>query len=311
MILFALPVAALALVSLATFLGRWVWWLDVFANFRAQYGVALAVGGLILLGGRRRWVAYAVLAVAAFNLAFVAPLYIGGPGDSDPAAPSIRILSHNLLSTNEDFADMVAYLHEVDADLVFLHESSRPWEVALAAAELDYEIIRPAAEELIFGTLILARDRVEVVSFGYALSQPRAAEVRYHPEGWPLPVSILTVHPLAPTDSERSSLRNAQLAFAADWAAGAGSPKIVVGDLNATPWSWAFRRLLDEGGLRNSQTGFGLQSSFPVTSISVLRVPIDHLLHDDALRIRDRRLGPEVGSDHFSLIVDLELAATG
>jgi endonuclease/exonuclease/phosphatase (EEP) superfamily protein YafD len=36
-------------------------------------------------------------------------------------------------------------------------------------------------------------------------------------------------------------------------------------------------------------------------------VPIDHLLHGQALEVVDRRLGPALGSDHFLLVVDLQL----
>ena len=79
-----------------------------------------------------------------------------------------------------------------------------------------------------------------------------------------------------------------------------------VGDLNVTPWSWPFRNLLTKGETRNSQIGFGLQPTFAATSFAFLRVPIDHLLHSDALLIRDRRLGPSLGSDHFPLLVNLE-----
>jgi endonuclease/exonuclease/phosphatase (EEP) superfamily protein YafD len=39
-----------------------------------------------------------------------------------------------------------------------------------------------------------------------------------------------------------------------------------------------------------------------------MRVPIDHLLHSDTLSVVDRRLGPAMGSDHFPLIVDLQLS---
>ena len=101
-------------------------------------------------------------------------------------------------------------------------------------------------------------------------------------------------------------LRDAQIRFAAEWAEGRDGAVIVVGDLNATPWSWPFG-LLTEAGLRNSQVGFGLQASFPARSMFVFRVPIDHLLHSDDLMVRDRYLGPALGSDHFPLIVDLEL----
>jgi endonuclease/exonuclease/phosphatase (EEP) superfamily protein YafD len=302
----ALPALLLALASVAAFFGRWVWWLDVLANFRAQYLVGLVVLGVVLATSRRwRTWAYAALAVGAVNLVVILPLYLGSPV-ADPALPDVRVMNFNLLSSNESYADVIEYIKTVDADVVLLHEASRPWEVAIDAADLGYEVIRPRSEELIFGTLILVRGKgVSAVSYGFAARSPRAVALSFVPEGWPEPVEVLVTHPLAPTDRERASLRDAQLAFAADWVAGREGPFFVVGDLNATPWSWSFRKLMSSGDLRNSQAGFGLQASFPASASAVLRVPIDHLLYSDGLGVRDRLLGPPMGSDHFPLIVDL------
>lgn len=307
MILIAAPAALIALVSLGAFLGRWVWWLDVAANFRAQYFVILTLAGLALLLSRLRNLGYAIFGVALVNLVFVLPLYLGSPGPSDPAAPSIRIMSFNLLSTNDDFPAVIDYIDGIDPDLVFLHEASRPWEVAIESSGLAHQVIRARSDDMIFGTLVLVRfGDVEVVSHGFAAAQPRAIEVSYRPRGWPDAIRVLSTHPLAPTGAERASLRDAQIGFAADWARAQGGAVVVVGDLNATPWSWPFN-LLTGAGLRNSQDGFGLQASFPVTTTFILRVPIDHLLHSDALTTRHRFLGPNLGSDHFPLVVDLEL----
>ena len=311
MILVIIPAALIAVASLASFGGRWVWWLDVLANFRAQYFVMLAILGGIVVISRWKKSGIAILAISLLNLAFVAPLYFGSPGKSDPAAPHLVVLSFNLLSTNENYNEVIDYIESVDADLVFLHEASRPWEVALEAADLDYEFIRARSDNLIFGTVILARDEVEAVSHGFAEAQPRAVALDYQPDDWPVSVQILSSHTLAPTTEKRAGLRDAQLAFAASWAAEQDGAYFVVGDLNATPWSWPFRRLVSEGRLRNSQIGFGLQPSFSATSNVLFRVPIDHLLHSEALRIRDRRLGPNLGSDHFPLVVDLEYVAPG
>jgi endonuclease/exonuclease/phosphatase (EEP) superfamily protein YafD len=215
-------------------------------------------------------------------------------------------MSLNLLSTNESYNDVIEYIEAAEPDVVLLHEASRPWEVALDSAGLDYEVVRGRSDNLIFGTVVLARQEVEAVSYGFAEGAARAIALEYQPDGWPVPVSILSSHPLAPTTAERADLRDAQLGFAADWAAEQEGAFLVVGDLNASPWSWPFRRLVAEGSLRNSQIGFGLQASFPADALFLLRVPIDHLLHSDELRIRDRHLGPTLGSDHFPLIVDLE-----
>lgn len=308
MILLIIPAAAIAAASLASFAGRWVWWLDVLANFRAQYVVVLAVLGVAIVLSRWRRTGAAILAVAVVNLIFVAPLYLGSPGNSD-GGPNLVVLSFNLLSSNESYNEVIEYIETVDADLVFLHEASRPWEVALETAELDYEIIRARSDNLIFGTIVLARDEVEAVSHGFAEAQPRAVALDYQPDGWPVPVVVLSTHTLAPTTEERASLRDAQLGFAADWAVEQEGAYLVVGDFNATPWSWPFRNLIAEGELRNSQIGFGLQASFSATSFAFLRVPIDHLLHSDALLVRERKLGPSLGSDHFPLVVDLEYVA--
>lgn len=308
MILVAIPAVALAVVSLAAFFGRWVWWLDIFANFRAQYLVALITLGLVLMMSRWKRIGYGVLLVAAVNLVVIAPLFIGSPGTADPAAPSLRVMSFNLLSNNQSYADVIEYIEALDPDLVLLHEASRPWEVALETADLDYEVIRPRSEELIFGTLVLVRgEDLKAVSYGYAATQPRAVEISFRPTGWPEGLDVLATHPLAPTDEERARLRDAQLGFAAEWAIGQEGEHMVVGDFNATPWSWPFRRLMSDGGLENSQRGFGLQPSFPATRSVLLRVPIDHLLHSNGLVVRSRELGPALGSDHFPLVVDLEL----
>ena len=309
MILVLLPAAGLAIVSVAAFFGEWMWWLDVLANFRAQYAVALAVLGAILIVGRWRRAGYVILAASVVNLVVVLPLYVGSPSRAEAGAPQIRVMSFNLLSNNESFADVIDYIETTDPDLILLHEASRPWEVAMEAANLDYQIIRPRSDDLIFGTLVMVRgEEIQGVSYGFAAAQPRAVEIVYRPTGWPEPVAVLSTHPLAPTEKDRADLRDAQLDFAGRWAAEQEGAFFVVGDFNATPWSSPFRRLIASADLRNSQIGFGLQPSFPTESVFLLRVPIDHLVHSSELVVVDRQLGPAMGSDHFPLLVDLPLS---
>ena len=307
MILILIPAAGLALASIAAFFGRYVWWLDVLANFRVQYLVVLlALGGVLVFSRYRRW-AVGILFIAGINLAVVAPLYLGSPGESSVDAPSIRVMSFNLLSTNDQYGEVVEYIREIEPDVVVLHEASLPWETAMESSDLGYEVTKSRSEDLIFGTLVMTRNSAGVLTYGFKESDPRAVEITTVVDGWDIPVTILSSHPLAPTDSTRASLRDAQLMFAAEWAADQSGPYMVVGDFNATTWSWPFRNLLVTGGLRNSQIGFGVQPSFAATSNPLFRVPIDHLVHSDALVVRQRRLGPTLGSDHFPLIVDLEL----
>lgn len=303
------PAVGLAVLSLAAFFGRWVWWLDVVANFRAQFVVVLALLGLVVLMSKWRKIGYGILGVAAVNLAVVLPLFIGSPAQAVAGAQTVSVLSFNLLSTNESYSAVIEYIETVDPDLVLLHEASRPWEVAMESAELGYEIVRPRSDDLIFGTLALVRGTdISAVSYGFAAAAARAVELTFTPPNWSQPLAVLATHPLAPTDRERARLRDAQLDFAAEWAVGRSGPVVVVGDFNATPWSWPFRSLLANGDLINSQRGFGLQPSFSSRSNLLFRVPIDHVVHSSELQVTHRQLGPDLGSDHFPLLVDLQVA---
>jgi len=299
MILLAIPAVALTLFTVAAFFGRWSWFLDVAANFRVQYAAGLAVMAFFLLLARWTRTGSIVLVGALVNAAVVVPLYLGGPPDDAPAEGTLRILSFNLFANNENFGEVINYIRQEDADIVFLHEASRPWEVAIEAAEFEYEVTRSRSEELIFGTLVLSRPGDPVTSYGFTTGGARAVEVIHGG------VAVLGIHPLAPTTSERSALRNAQIDFAGEWSREQRGPNVVTGDFNATPWSYPFRRLLADTDLVSSQKGFGISATFPADGNFLLRVPIDHLLHTPDLVVVDRRLGPRLGSDHFPLVVDL------
>lgn len=299
MILLAIPAVALTLASVAAFFGRWSWVLDVLANFRVQLGVVLGVMALFLLLAGWLKTGAVVVAGALLNALVVVPLFLGGQAVEDPQGQPLRIMSFNLYSSNERFAEVVNYIRDTDPDIVFLHEASRPWEAALEGADLPYELTLSRSPDLIFGTVVLSRPGDEVTSFGFTTGGARAVEVIH--DG----VAALGVHPLAPTTAERTALRNAQLEFAAEWANQQEGPHVVTGDFNATPWSYPFRRLLADTDLRNSQKGHGIQATFPADQPVWLRVPIDHLVHSPDLAVGERRLGPRLGSDHFPLLVEL------
>lgn len=298
MILLAIPALALTLVSVAAFFGRWSWLLDVLANFRVQYAVALVFMSLFLFLGRWRRTAGVVVLGALINLAVIVPLFVGEGRTLTPEEPT-RVLSFNLRAANEQFGEVAGYIRDVDPDVVFLHEASRPWEVAMESADLGYRITRSRSDDLIFGTLVLSREGDSVTSYGFTIGGPRAVEVVHGG------IAFLGIHPLAPTTAERSAFRNGQLAFAAEWANQQSGPHVVVGDFNATPWSYPVRRLLAQTDLVNSQRGYGIQASFPASDWFLIRVPIDHLLHSPEVAVADRTLGPALGSDHFPLLVDL------
>jgi len=296
----------LGLATLAGFFGGCWWVLDLFAGFRHQLAIGLIICGVVAAFARWKKTAIAVGLLAAVNLALVVPLYFG---PSRPESTELRILSFNVLASNRRYGEVVDFIRASDADVVVLHEVTRRWEEVIeeAAATFDdwpYEITKARARGDLFGSMVLVEAGAEVESFGFALTDPRAIEILL-PDG----VALLAIHPLSPSSEFRAEQNDRQLLFATEWAAGQDGPTIVVGDFNATPWSFPFRRLVSSTDLSNSARGFGLDLSYPADGNLLLRVPIDHLLFSDGLAVVDRRLGPAMGSDHFPLTVDLAFDA--
>lgn len=306
MILVVVPAAIVTAAALGGFAGGWWWGFDLLSNFRPQYAVVGTVLGLVLVVAKWRRTGVAVLAVGVLNAGMVGTLWLS----SDPSAPSgaeFTVMSFNVRAANEARAGVFDYIDRVRPDVVFLHETTALWEEAAEAADLGYEVLTVGQPGLIFSTMVLAPVGSEFESFGFATAEPRAVEVRFDVDG--RPVHALGVHPLSPITAERAALRDAQLQWAGEWAAGIDGPAVVTGDFNATQWSHAWRDFVRVSGFVDSTRGFGLQPSFPVDGNPVIRVQIDHLLHSPDLVTVDRYLGPRLGSDHAPLLVTL--APTG
>lgn len=292
----------LGLATLAGFFGGTWWVLDLLAGFRHQLAAGLILCTMVAAIARWKKTAVAIGLLALVNLSLVAPLFLG---PSRPESGDLRVLSFNILASNRQFDEVVEFIRASDANVVVLHEVTRRWEEEIeeAAATFDdwpYEITEARARGDLFGSMVLVEPGAEVESFGFGLTDPRAIEVLL-PDG----VALLAIHPLSPSSEFRAEQNDRQLQFATDWAAERQGPTIVVGDFNATPWSYSFRRLMASTDLSNSALGFGLDLSYPADRNPLFRVPIDHLLFSDGLAVVDRRLGPAMGSDHFPLTVDL------
>jgi endonuclease/exonuclease/phosphatase (EEP) superfamily protein YafD len=111
--------------------------------------------------------------------------------------------------------------------------------------------------------------------------------------------------PRTPRSGHRFDERNEQYVKAAALAAASDIPVVILGDLNGTPFSPWFGRLLRDGGLKDTGKGFGLPATWRGNGIGL---PIDHILVSRSWRVLDRQVHPDrMGSDHHPVIAELTL----
>ena len=287
-------------------LGAFAWWLDLFAHFRVQYAGALLLA-LLLAGLRRRGSLAAVaglLLIAA--LALLAPYAV--PEDRSSVGPPLRLAHLNLLTSNRQHDAVLAWIAGSGAELVLLQEVDPRWAAVLATAP-GYRLIASVPRNDNFGLAALLREGAApelLASERLIFADLPALALRLRHDGREL--ALLSMHTLPPVSRAYAETRDAQLVGAARWAAAeleAGRAPVLLGDLNATPFS-AGVAPLRSAGLRDSLLAGGLLSAGSWPDLpGPLRIAIDHCWHDPRLVTVVRRVGPALGSDHRPLEVSL------
>ncbi len=295
-----------ALITLLSFLGR-IWWpFELMSHFRVQYSLLLlATAVFALLVGNPAGSLLALLFAAA-NIIPIAALFTGRPQPPphNPATPPmLRAIMGNVLWHNTDADPAVAYIRQVQPDLVLFLEVITPFAAGLQKALPDYEYYGWPCDNSPSGVVLLSRIPLQDVHLVHFTERSRPAVVATFQLG-ERPITLLGPHPAAPNASWRQARRNGELVKIARWVAERPGEVLLLGDLNITPWSPFFHDLLEKGKLRHARAGFGLHPTWPVHS-PLLRIPIDHVLVTPGLTVHRFTAGPPIGSDHLPVLVEI------
>jgi endonuclease/exonuclease/phosphatase (EEP) superfamily protein YafD len=300
------PGAAAGIATLGAVAGSGWWPTDLLSSFHPQYAVVMAGCGLVFVFLRRRAAAVWLLAGALLNGALVLPQLVGGGLRPDAGGPQLSVMSFNVGVSNPMREEMARAVAGRDPDLLFVLESSFEWEDALERWGPPMAAVAIVPRDRVAGITVLADPRIGARSVPVPFADPgeaAAVEVSLGDRR----IVVLGLHPPSPTGPARAERRDRILVDAGDWVAGLDMPVLVVGDLNTTPWSGAFRDLRRHGRLADTSRGVGLQPTWPA-GWGPLMIPIDHALHTGGLVAVSRETGPALGSAHRSLHVTVAAA---
>lgn len=297
-----LVLPALLLATAMAQLGSLGWLPELATHFRAQY-LAAALLLLAAFGGlRRRLPAMLAALLVAWNGWYFAP-YLPAFPEGPAGADAPQLIALNLYIHNRDYARVRRYLEARDPEVLVLSELTPAWVRELEPVLSRYPFWASEGRRSPWGLGVFSR---------HPLREPRmlnlgvAGSVNVHailedPAG---EMELMAVHLASPGSAADAAQRNRQLARLATLLGGprpAGAmPRLLVGDMNLTPFSPHFRTLLARTGLRDMRQPAGFLGTWP-TWMPLLQVPIDHCLADPPPGTLAVRRGPAVGSDHYPL----------
>ena len=290
-----------AATTLLGYLGQFWWAFDLLSHFRVQYVVAAAIAFLVALTSKAWSLACIAALTVTLNIATIAPLYTAPA--TPPASPErLRVMMLNTNISGGKPALVGAMIDETLPDVIVLAEVNSFWLTALQTSLARYPYRLSAPRHDPFGIALLSRRpllQTDILRLGPAGFPTLVASIEWSAQ----PLTIVGTHPPPPFNRKMSAQRDAQLT-ALGRVLKAENKVLIVGDLNATPWSNAYRSLISSTGLQNCAQGMGVHPTWP-TYFWPFGIPIDHCLVSPGVPVSRFWVGPDVGSDHFPIFVEL------
>lgn len=273
-------------------------------RFHLGLGALLALPFLGFGGSRWRSLLAGVLVfVHLIPVAFLA--YI--PAATPTPGVEFRVGLVNVLSSNRDTELVDAWIRNESPAIVGVLEVQDFWSGFFGTDELRsvFPHRHESPEPGDAGVALYSRFPIhdaETLRVGRAGTPMVRAELIV--EGCLLQVLVLNAFP--PISQAMWSSRE-QLLDAAAAALDPELPTAVVGGFNATMFSATLAEFCEDAGVVDSRQGIGRQPTW-MPAFGPLGLDIDHVLVNSGVRVRSRRVGASIGSDHSPVVADLVIA---
>jgi endonuclease/exonuclease/phosphatase (EEP) superfamily protein YafD len=283
-------------------LGRYGWAFDLLSHFRLQYVIACALVVIYALIRRRTWLVLIALISLLWNAQIIHAFQQTAERVTAPQEKPLRLMVFNVLTENENHVAAIDHVLKTDADIVLLLEVDETWQPNLEPLRVKYP---HRVEELFHGNFgIACYTRLPLKSFEVRwLTKWQLPTLVLNLDHLGIPLTFIGTHPEPPLGGVNAHEWRAQLSGIGSLVAGLTGEVIVAGDFNATPWCEGMRLLREKGGLDFHSADPVWQ---PTWGLSLpMMIPIDHVLLKGGLTAQKRTIGPELGSDHRSVMVEI------
>lgn len=274
--------------------------LDIFAHFRMHFlgfAVLLLLVSLLLRLRIARWLALGAALASAIGLT---PLWQGVADTGD--GQEVTVMTANVYAYNEDNAEMRRALVDADADILLTVETT------LAAFPEDSELVSLYPYRVAYRTFRKSLGTVLWSKFPIVKPGPNPADtekpdavraiIEIAPEKHLAVLGVHLAHVLISDQRDEVEELGTLIEDLPE-------PYIVMGDFNATSWSWGMRRAEELTGARRVRnvlrTWHGVYPTPLGPVLEPFGIPIDHILVSDGIGAEKVERVHIPGSDHAGI----------
>ena len=294
------------LFTIMGLLGNFLWVCEIVSHFRVQYLFILSFACLFFLIFKRYKYSLALFSFAIINFVFIVPDYFKEKDSLQAQADNrhaYKALLTNFHRHNYQYEKLAELIEKENPDFLMVMEIDTTWleEMEVTLSQYQYQKFHIGYKHAFNLGL-------------FSKYPPYSMNIKWWGDkGFPTVVSQLNLegknlqligsHPVSPDNPDSLFFRNQQLDIIANYASRSEHEVMFLADMNTTPWAPYFSVFLEKSGLKDSRKGFGIQPTWP-TYFPLLFIPLDHCFVSDGIKIIDRRVGPDIGSDHLPIIIE-------
>jgi endonuclease/exonuclease/phosphatase (EEP) superfamily protein YafD len=219
----------------------------------------------------------------------------------------LKIFTANVLLDNDAYHKMLEQIKSQNPDVIFLVETGKKWEQAMAVLESEYSYQLKHPLENTYGLLFYSRYKIIESKLQCRVQDdvPSVEATVLLPNN--IPVKIFGLHPKPPVPEENlySTAKDKELMKIALELENFEDPCVVMGDLNDVAWSYVTKLFRKVSGLIDPRRGRGFYSTFSANHWW-MRFPLDYIFCSSHFGLIDMRRLPHNGSDHFAMSITLQ-----
>ncbi|HET8791710.1 MAG TPA: endonuclease/exonuclease/phosphatase family protein [Modicisalibacter sp.] len=312
----SIAAAILMLATLIPFVRLRYWWVRGFDFPRLQLATLAIVVALIqiFLGDAtwRWWSIAGLLLVAIVQGGHILPWTPLWPKPVRTAKPgedrqSLTLLVANVLTPNRNAQGLLRQIHEHQPDVVLTLETDNWWGQQLEwSLEFEWPYSVKVPLDNLYGMHLFSRLPLEepevkwliqsdIPSIHTWLRMACGARIRLH---------AMHPRPPAPSESEESLWRDAELLLVCMDIHQHEQPTLLAGDLNDVAWSRTTRLFCRVSGMLDPRRGRGMFSTFHA-DYPFMRWPLDHVFISEHFTLARMQRLEAFGSDHFPILATL------
>ncbi len=228
--------------------------------------------------------------------------------ESSHQLPNLRVVVSNIEEENEQYDRWMSTVRAESPDVMIVLEIDNNWVDAVNSLieEYPHHVIHP--QENWYGMMLLSKFPIlkHKIHFLVQNDIPSIdAVIELHDKQ---SIRVVGVHPRPPEPirDNDAAARGAELTLWGRELAEETLPVIIGGDLNDVAWSETTRLFMRLSGLLDPRRGRGFFNTFNANHVW-MRFPLDHIFHSTHFTVREVRRLDFVGSDHFPILIDLQL----